>query len=74
MSHGKPASNRTDDDSIVAGDDVIVPVGKDNEPKIATVVEKVYYKKDGEPTFDGKIKTIIGLATPAKLDPPTMPS
>ena len=67
-------SYRTDDDSIVAGDDVIVPVGKGNEPKIATVVEKVYYKKDEEPTFDGKIKTIIGLATPAKLDPPTMPS
>ena len=67
-------SYRTDDDSIVAGDDVIVPVGKGNEPKIATVVEKVYYKKDEEPTFDGKIKTIIGLATPAKLDPPTMPN
>ncbi len=26
-------SYRTDDDSIVAGDDVIVPVGKGNEPK-----------------------------------------
>ena len=67
-------SYRTDNDRIDVGDDVVVPVGKDNEPKIAMVVEKLYYKKDEEPTFDGKIKTVMGLAAPAKLDPPTMPS
>ena len=65
-------SYRTDNDRLDVGDDVIVPVGADNEPKIATVVEKVYYKKDEEPTFGGKIKTVMSLSVPAKLDPPTM--
>ena len=67
-------SYRTDNDRLDVGDDVIVPVGADNEPKIATVVEKVYYKKDEEPTFGGKIKTVMSLSVPAKLDSPEMPS
>lgn len=67
-------SYRTDNDRLDVGDEVVVPVGKDNEPKIATVVEKLYYKKDEEPTFGGKIKTAMGLSVSAKLDTPEMPS
>lgn len=49
----------TDDDTIIKGDTVIVPVGKDNREVEATVVEKIYCKENDVPYPLSKIKKII---------------
>lgn len=52
----------TDDDSIVEGDEVLVPTGRDNQQTKATVVEKAYYNENDKniPYPLSKVKKIIG--------------
>lgn len=52
----------TDDDSIVEGDEVIVPTGMDNQHTKATVVEKGYYNENDKniPYPLSRVKKIIG--------------
>ena len=57
-SGGKTYYYRTEDESIELGDTVIVPVGKDNQPTPATVVEVGFYGKDEVPFPLEKTKRI----------------
>lgn len=52
----------TDDDSIEAGDYVIVPVGDDNDEQIVRVTAKNYYQPDEVPYPLDRVKRIIGPA------------
>lgn len=49
----------TDDDTIVKGDTVIVPVGKENREVEATVIEKIYCKENDVPYPLSKVKKIV---------------
>ena len=53
----------TDDDSIEAGDFVIVPAGADNHEAIVEVVKKEYFSKDAVPLPVEKTKHIIRKCT-----------
>ncbi|MBN2852716.1 MAG: hypothetical protein JXQ23_08275, partial [Clostridia bacterium] len=56
----------TEDESIRVGDEVIVPVGKENQEKIAIVEEIGYYRPDEAPFPVEKTKYILSKATEAK--------
>ena len=57
--YGREYHYITDDDTIIKGDTVIVPVGKDNREVEATVVEKIYCKENDVPYPLSKVKKII---------------
>lgn len=57
---GKTYCYRTEDESIRAGDRVIVPVGPENEPKTARVVSVDYVPPEGAPYPPSKTKVILG--------------
>ncbi len=59
---GKRYHYRTDDDSICAGDEVIVPVGSAGEKKVVRVVEKLYCTGANAPFPPEHTKKIIGKA------------
>ena len=57
--YGREYHYITDDDTIVKGDTVIVPVGKENREVEATVVEKIYCKENDVPYPLSKVKKIV---------------
>lgn len=59
---GKRYHYLTDDDSICAGDEVIVPVGAAGEKKVVRVVEKLYCTGGNAPFPPEHTKKIIGKA------------
>lgn len=59
---GKRYHYLTDDDSICAGDEVIVPVGAAGERKVVRVVEKLYCTRRTAPFPPEHTKKIIGKA------------
>jgi hypothetical protein len=52
----------TDDDSIVPGDKVIVPVGRNWSEKVVTVVKKEYFSRDKTPIEPERLKPVLGKA------------
>ena len=52
----------TDDDSIVPGDKVIVPVGRDWTEKVVTVVKKEYFSREKTPIDPERVKPVLGRA------------
>lgn len=60
---GKTYYYRTEDDSLEAGDEVVVPAGKDNHPAIAEIVDVEYFSPDAVPFPIEKTKVILRRCT-----------
>lgn len=61
-----------DDDSIIVGDFVIVPVGKDNHEVVVEVVNTEYFDEENVPQLSDKTKRIIRKYTDDDLDLPEL--
>ena len=60
----------SDDDSIQAGDFVIVPAGKDNHEAVVEAVKKEYFAEENGPLPMEKTKHIIRKCTEDDFDLP----
>lgn len=61
---GKTYYYRTEDDSLMEGDEVVVPAGKDNHLSIAKITEVNYFPPDSVPFPIEKTKMILRRCTP----------